>query len=76
MSEEETDHCESEVVCDDVEWFPADRGDLKFSLIGAMSSSLLAVDTQGKLHQWFWDDVDDFQQVNWSYFPENLVSSA
>ena len=59
---EESDQRETELVCEEAEWFP---GQLKFTLLGAMSSCLLAVDTDGKLHEWSWDsDTAKVQQVS------------
>ena len=52
VSEQKEEHSTTDVICDEVEWYPSD---LYFTQIGAMYSYLLALDRDGKLHRWSWD---------------------
>ena len=51
------DSVPTEVHCEEVEWFG--EGDIKFTQIGAMYSALIALDKEGKLHQWCWYECED-----------------
>ncbi|KAL5247971.1 hypothetical protein ACHWQZ_G017216 [Mnemiopsis leidyi] len=52
VSEQKEEHSTTDVLCDEVEWYPSE---LHFTQIGAMYSYLIALDKDGKLHRWSWD---------------------
>ena len=52
VSDQKEEHSTTDVMCDEVEWYPSE---LYFTQIGAMYSYLIALDKDGKLHRWSWD---------------------